>query len=108
VRTTAFCTRDETCGHGDDPTFDTASLGAVFDPFLIWLCEDPPDPNSVVTPAFDTASLGAVFDPFLIWLCEDPPDPNSVVTPAFDTACLGAVMDPFLIGFLRIRRIQIQ
>jgi hypothetical protein len=29
VRTTAFCTRDETCGHGDDPAFDTASLGAV-------------------------------------------------------------------------------
>ncbi len=60
VRTTAFCTRDETCGHGDDPAFDTASLGAIQIRLLISLFEDPPDPDSVVTPAFDTASLGAI------------------------------------------------
>ncbi len=91
MRTTAFCTRDETCGHGDDPTFDTASLGAVLIRFLIWLFEDPPDPDSVVTTPLDTASLGADTDPFLIWLFEDPPDPDLVVTPAFDAASLGAI-----------------
>jgi hypothetical protein len=39
--------------------------GCGFDPFLIWLFENPPDPDSVVTPAFDTANLGAVLIRYL-------------------------------------------